>query len=43
MRMWDDYDMYEMTPEEEEESIARHVATCKKAERDEYCKICFEM
>ena len=25
-----------------DEDVARHVKTCTKAERDEYCKICLE-
>jgi hypothetical protein len=40
---FDDFETFELTPEEEEESIARHVETCKLAEQDIYCKICFEL
>lgn len=36
------FDDFTMTVEEEEASIARHVRTCTKAQRDEYCKVCME-
>lgn len=32
-------DDFEMTPEEEEEAMTRHIANCKAVE---YCKICAE-
>lgn len=35
-------DDFEMSYEEENEAIRRHVKTCKKAERDEYCKVCLD-
>ena len=38
-----DFETFEMTVEEEEAAIARHVETCKLAKQDVYCKICFEL
>lgn len=43
--MPDDFDYYSekvLSEEEVEEIIANHVKTCTKAERDEYCKVCWE-
>lgn len=40
--MYDEFDDFEITPEEEEEMLTKHINSCTKEQNDIYCKVCKE-